>query len=185
MISQIEQSRGALPAGIDPVEVALEASTSDTRAAAVIAASWALAEAWTGQNFWPVTAAACTGEFNGAPEALWPRYPYPAAIVAEQWGDGGWQAATGVEYVPDLGRIMWLTPGLWRFTQTGTVTPAAPGAHVLEAVRALALYQLIQSPARREFRTIAAADSSLTREAVAGVIAGSGAGMLLAGEVRW
>jgi len=59
------------------------------------------------------------------------------------------------------------------------------GAHVLEAVRCLALYQLIHSPARREFRVIQAGDSTLTREAMGPLFRQSGAGMLLASEVIW
>lgn len=59
------------------------------------------------------------------------------------------------------------------------------GPHVVEAVRSLALYQLIQSPARREFRVIQAGDSTLTREAMGPLFRQSGAGTLLASEVQW
>lgn len=62
---------------------------------------------------------------------------------------------------------------------------ATPGAHVLEAVRNLALYQLIHSPARREFRTVSAGDSTITREALGPIFKMSGAGILLSGEVQW
>jgi hypothetical protein len=88
--------------------------------------------------------------------------------------------------VPDLGLCILLEPGArYRVSQVGTITPPAPGAHVVEAVRALALYQLIHSPARREFRQMNAGDGSLTREALDGLFRASGAGILLAGEVRW
>lgn len=100
---------------IDATEVALEASVSAERAEAVIAASWRLADAFTGQTY-----------------------------------DG-----------------------------------ATVGAHVTEAVRNLALYQLIQSPARREFRTIVAGDGTLTREALGPLFKMSGAGILLASDVQW
>lgn len=95
-------------------EVALEAGVSMERAAAVLAASWALAEA-----------------------------------------------------------------------HTGRVYPVEPPAHVVEAVRLLALYMLIHDPARREFRTVTAGDSTLAREAVGPLFRMSGAGILLASEVRW
>ena len=100
---------------ISASEIALEADTSEERAAAVIEASWHLAENWTGQTY----------------------------------------------------------------------DDATPGAHVTEAVRNLALYQLIHSPARREFRTIQAADSTLTREALGPLFRMSGSGILLASEVIW
>lgn len=100
---------------INASEVALEASVSQERAASVLAASWKLAENFTGQTF-----------------------------------DG-----------------------------------VAVGPHVTEAVRCLALYQLIHSAARREFRTITAADSTLTRETLGPLFRMSGAGILLASEVKW
>ena len=100
---------------VNASEVALEAGVSQERAAALIAASWKLAENFTGQVY----------------------------------------------------------------------DDATPAAHVTEAVRCLALYQLIHSPARREFRTITAADSTLTREALGPLFKMSGAGILLASEVIW
>ncbi|QFT80833.1 hypothetical protein FIU89_09455 [Roseovarius sp. THAF27] len=100
---------------IDHTEIALEAGVSAERAEAVLAASWKLAEAFTGQVY----------------------------------------------------------------------DDATPGAHVLEAVRCLALYQLIHSPARREFRVIQAGDSILTRQALGPLFQQSGAGILLAGDVIW
>ena len=52
-------------------------------------------------------------------------------------------------------QVILLTPGArYRIAQVGTITPAAPAANVTEAVRALALYQLIHSVARRELRTM-------------------------------
>lgn len=76
----------------------------------------------------------------------------------------------------------------WRLAETFTeqnYDEAAVGAHVTEAVRNLALYQLIQSPARREFRVIQAGDSMLTREALGPLFKMSGAGILLASDVKW
>ncbi len=100
---------------IDATEVALEAGTTEARAAAVIEASWKLAEAFTGQVY----------------------------------------------------------------------DDASPGAHVSEAVRCLALYQLNHSPARREFRSITAGDSQMVRETYGNLFRMSGAGALLASEVIW
>lgn len=98
------------------VDVALEAGTTNERATAMLAASWHLAEHFTGQSY-----------------------------IAE----------------------------------------TEHARHVVEAVRALALYQLIHSPARREFRVIQAGDSTLTRETLGPLFKMSGAGILLASEVQW
>lgn len=95
-------------------EVALEAGVSGERAASMLAASWALAEAYTGRSY-----------------------------------------------------------------------AADPPPQVIEAVRALALYQLIHTAARREFRTVTAGDSTLSREALGPLFKMSGAGILLASEMRW
>ena len=69
-------------------------------------------------------------------------------------------------------------------TQEPTLPVDPLPANVLRAVANLALYQLIHSPARREFRTQTTGDVTLTREAVMGLFYGSGAGALLASEVR-
>ncbi|MEO0939876.1 MAG: hypothetical protein AAFY38_17125 [Pseudomonadota bacterium] len=76
----------------------------------------------------------------------------------------------------------------WRLADAFTgrdYTSEGAGPHVLEAVRCLALYQLIQSPSRREFRTVTAGDSQLTRESLGPLFKMSGAGILLASEVKW
>lgn len=173
-----------MPAGPDPSDVALEASVTRERAEAVIAASWMMAEAFTGRNFWPVTAATLTGHFHLHSELLWPRCPYPAVVEVEAFNEGRWLAVDG-GYLPDLGWLRFMPSGDFRVRQVGTVTPPVPGPHVVEAVRCLALYQLIHSAARREFRTMQAGDSTLTREATGPAMAASGAGALLSSEVRW
>lgn len=184
-ITNFHQERGPRPTGPDPSDVALEASTTRERAEAVIAASWHMAEAFCGRNFWPVTAATLTGHFHLHAELLWPRCPYPVAVEVETFHRGQeWMPVDG-GYLPDLGWLRFMPAGDFRVRQVGTVTPPAPGPHVLEAVRCHALYQLIHSAARREFRTQQAGDSTLTREATGPVMAASGAGALLAGEVRW
>ncbi|MGQ0565540.1 MAG: hypothetical protein ACT4OK_10775 [Gemmobacter sp.] len=184
-IINFTQTRGALPAVPLAVDVALEAGAANDRATAVIGAAWAMAETFTGRNYWPVTAAVLTMQAGDDCEAWWPRAPAPAAVTMERLSGREWVADTGPMYMADAGWFTFLAPGAtYRFTQVGTVTPA-PSANVLEAVRALALYSLIQSPARTEFRQIQAGDSTLTREALGGVFAMSGAGAMLAWEVRW
>jgi hypothetical protein len=152
----------------------------------LIAASWALVEVFTGRSYWSVTEAvgmAFVPEAGG--DVCWPRHPCPEAVVVEMRSAGAWTVAASADYVQEFGTVSGLVEGRYRITQTGEVTPDAPAAHVVEAVRALSLYQLIHSPARREFRQINAGDSSLTREALDGLFRASGAGILLAGEVRW
>lgn len=186
MITDFKMTRGTLPATPDAVSVALEASVTNDRATAMIAASWAMAELFTGRTFYPVTAASGVANMTEGGDVVWPRYPYPADLVVERWTAGAWLDVTDdVDFVPDFGMVITLTAGRYRFTQVGALTPPAPAAHVAEAVRALALYQLIHSPARREFRQMNAGDSSLTREALDGLFRASGGGLLLAGEILW
>lgn len=191
MITVFSQNRaelpgtpGDLPAMPDAVSVALEASVSRDRAQAVIRASWGLIETYTGRNFWPVTGAVALAQVSEPGEVNWPKHPFPAAIIAERWEGSDWVAAT-VGYIPELGIVTGLTAGRYKFRQVGTVTPEQPGEYIVEACRALALYQLIHSAARREFRTMSTGDSTLTREALDGLFRASGAGVLLAGSVRW
>ncbi|WP_371154151.1 hypothetical protein [Jannaschia sp. 2305UL9-9] len=76
----------------------------------------------------------------------------------------------------------------WRLADTftgRTYDTEEAGPHVVEAVRCLALYQLIHSPARPEFRVMQASDSMLTRESLGPLFKMSGAGILLASEVVW
>ena len=187
MITNFSQTRGTLPATPDAVSVALEASVANDRATAMISAAWAQVETFTGRNYWPVTAAVAVADMpTGSDFVTWPRAPYPADVLVEVRTGGAWVESTTADYIPEFGTVLLLSPGeRYRITQVGAVTPPAPGAHVLEAVRALSLYQLIHSAARREFRQMNAGDSSLTREALDGLFRASGAGILLSGEVRW
>lgn len=182
--SDIPGTPGGMPAQPDAVSVALEASVSNDRAQAMIRASWGLVETYTGRNFWPVTGAMAMADLAEPGEVQWPRHPFPAAITAQRWQGSAWEAAS-VSYIPELGVITGLTAGRLKLAQVGTITPEPPNAYVIEAARALALYQLIHSPARREFRTMSTGDSTLTREALDGLFRASGAGVLLAGLVRW
>ena len=186
MISNFTQTRGAVPNLPDAVSVALEAGVTNDRAAAMIAASWSLAETFTGRNFFPVNGAVAIATMpEGGGEACWPRAPYPEVLTISFWSGNAWVSAVSAYYMPEEGLVTDLSTGRYSFTQTVIVNPPAPAAQVLEAIRALALYQLIHSPARREFRAITAGDSSLTRESLDGLFRASGAGILLAGEVRW
>lgn len=183
MRTEFEQVRGDLPTVPDAVEVALEAGVDKDRAVAVIAASWAMAEAWTGRNYYPVLEATAVVHMDCEGVARWPRRPAPEAVTVQSWNAGGWGSWDRSSYF--MGEVEDLPRGRNRITQVGAVTPAAPPAHVVEAVRNLALYQLIQSPTRREFRSIGAGDGTLTRETVDSLLRGSGAGQLLASEVIW
>ena len=184
MITAITQARGDMPAGPDPVSVALEAAVKNDRAVAMIRASWILAERWTGRNYWPVLGATARAQVDVAADVAWPREPFPSALILERWEAEGWGEVAG-NYVPEFGLLVGLAPGRYRIRQTVPVVPEDPPEHVLEAVRALALYQLIHSAARREFRVLGTGESSLTREALDGLMRASGAGILLAGEARW
>ncbi|MCP4206747.1 MAG: hypothetical protein GY767_06845 [Shimia sp.] len=75
-------------------------------------------------------------------------------------------------------------PLTYRLTQPNSVTSAMPKPHVLQAVFNLAVYQLVFSPQRREFKSQNAGDSGFSRENLMGLFYGSGAGALLASEVR-
>ena len=184
MITELDMTRGTAPTTPNAVDVALEASVTNDRATAMITASWHLAEAYTGRLYWPVTVAVGVGTLDDAGTLCWPRWPFPAAVAVDEWTGGAWATHSGHEYVPETGEVLGLGAGRYRITQTGTVTPDDPQPHVIEAVRALALYQLIHSPTRREFITMDAGGSSMTRERLSGLFKASGAGILLAGEVR-
>ena len=182
-ITELNMTRGTIPDTPGAVSVALEASVTNDRATARFAASSALAETYTGRLYWSATAATAIAVLDAEGTATWPRYPFPASLTVEQWDGTAW-AAYAAEYVPETGEVLGLPIGRYRLT-AGVVTSDDPAPHIVEAVRALSLYQLIHSPARREFRSIQAGDSTLSREALAGLFRASGAGVLLVGEVRW
>lgn len=178
------QTRGATPAQPAAQDVALEAGVTQERAATVIAAAWSMAEAYTGRNYLPVTAAVLVTEPTET-GIWWPRSPAPEAVTVERLSAGVWVEDDAPMWVADLGHLAQTQPGkTYRVTQVGEVNPEASHTAV-EAVRALALYLLIHSPARREFRQVQSADTTMTREAYGNVMAASGAGLLLASLVRW
>ena len=186
MISVLETSftPGPDPASsIVAADVALEADCTEAEAEAMLTASWAMVEAFTGTSYRAITAGkvivkpACPIGFR------WPRSPFPEALTVEAYASGGWAPASA-RYIPDAG-IIDLEPGtLYRLTQEGEVPGALVTPGVVQAVHNLALYQLIHAPSRREFKSQASGDFSFSREALMPVFRGSGAGALLAGEVR-
>lgn len=185
-ILSFQTTRGPMPAGPDPSDVALEASVTHSRAEAVIAASWAMAEAWTGRWWWPVAEAVLIVDIVAPGPVLWPRWPYPAAVeVIDAFASSAPMGGEAFDYWKASGRLELPCRGRYQILATGEITPPAPGPHVVEAVRNLALYALVHSPARREFRVMNAGDSQLTRESTGPIMAASGAGALLSSEVRW
>lgn len=174
---------GPVPSLPDPVEVALEAGTTNAAATSMLAASWSIAENWTRRAYRGLTTAAVFIEVGGPMVWRWPVAPYPDVLTVEVLTGGAWEAFTGATYIKEMGLVE-LEPGvMYKLVAPSGIAAPTYGPHVTEAVRNLALYQLVHSPARREYRSQSAGDSALTREAMMGVLYGSGAGALLAGEV--
>lgn len=164
-------------------DIALEAGASAQQAAVMIAASWNMAETFTGRAYRGIASGEVLVRAHDPHEYRWPRYPFPDIITAEVWSDHlrGWDPVQ----VAYRGGYLDLCAGqMYRLVQAPTppLDPMPP--HVLQAVSQLAIYQLIQAPSRREFKSQTMADTTFTREAVMGVLYGSGAGALLASEVR-
>lgn len=185
MIVQFTQERGDYPADPLASEVALEASVSEARAASVIRASWNMVETYTGTQQWPVMAAVALVEMDQERDVRWPRRPAPLTVTIETLRDGDWQPNVHACFIPQLLAVFDLEPGRHRITQVGTLTPDPVIPIYEEAVRNLALYQLIHAPQRREFRSVQAGGDTVTREALMPLFRGSGAGALLASELRW
>ncbi|WP_197917978.1 hypothetical protein [Thiosulfatihalobacter marinus] len=182
-VLETEFTYGDAPAGIVASEVALEAGTSEVEAAAMLAASWIQAETFCNRAFRPVETGKVIVKVAREQAYRWPRYPYPDGLTIEVYMNGSWLSHSET-YIPSAGLVELVPWTLYRLTQTSTVTPPAPSANVLQAVRNLALYQMIQMPHRREFKNQTAGDTSLTREGLQGLFWASGAGILLASEVR-
>lgn len=164
-------------------EVAVEASVTEAQAWAFIQAAWEQAETFTGRAYRGLASGELLIKVDHPTEYRWPRYPFPETITAELWSDSakGWQSVS-MNY---RAGFVDLYPGnLYRLVQSPTpaVDPMPP--HVITAVKNLALYQLVHMPQRREFKNTTFADTSMTREAVMGALYGSGAGPMLASEVR-
>ena len=177
---------GPFPASITVAGVAEEAGATGAEAQDFIEVAWRQAETFTGRTFRETTAAVVLVE-AGCPYAFtWPRWPFPSAVSVETLNayTGEFGLDSSAVYVPQIGRISLAGETLYRLTAAAPIPAPVIPFHVRKAVENLALYQLVQHPARREFKAQSAGDSSLTREALMGVMYGSGAGAMLASEVR-
>jgi hypothetical protein len=164
-------------------EVAFEADATETEATAMLTASWAMVEAFTGKAYRETTAGKVIVKADTLMTFTWPRYPFPEAIGVSVYRGGSW-VSLSAPYVAEVGMIDLEPFQLTRLTQTGTVAGAPVTPNVTRAVHQLALYQLMQGPARREYPSQSSGDYSFTRESLMPVFRGSGAGALLASEVR-
>ncbi|MBN8630717.1 MAG: hypothetical protein J0L76_07670 [Rhodobacterales bacterium] len=186
MIALLETSftPGADPTtSIVAADVALEADCTEAEAEAMLSASWAMVEAFTGTMYRDMDAGKVIVKLASAVPFRWPRCPFPAALTVEAYSGGVW-VPSSARYIADVGTIDLEPFTLYRLTQEGTVPGAPVSAGVVQAVQNLALYQLIHAPSRREFKSQSSGDFSFSREALMPVFRGSGAGALLAGEVR-
>ncbi|MBO9478249.1 hypothetical protein J7382_11950 [Shimia sp. R11_0] len=182
-VLETEFTYGDAPANISASDVALEAGVSEVDAATMIVASWIQAETFCNRAFRPITSGKVVIKVAQEQAWQWPRYPYPDDLVIEVHSKGSWVSHSET-YVAVAGLVELVPWTLYRLTQSGTVTPPPPNDTVVQAVKNLALYQLVQMPQRREFKSQTAGDTSLTREEIKGLFYASGAGALLASEVR-
>ncbi|MCT4555851.1 MAG: hypothetical protein N4A53_14275 [Pelagimonas sp.] len=164
-------------------EIAFEADATQLQAEHMLTASWAMVEAFTGKTYRETTAGKVIVKAGTPMSFKWPRYPFPEAIGVSVYQGGSW-VSLSAPYVAEVGLIDLEPFQLTRLTQTGTVAGAPVTPNVIRAVHQLALYQLMQGPARREYRSQSSGDYSFTRESLMPVFRGSGAGALLASEVR-
>lgn len=162
--------------------VALQAGVSVEEAQAMISVAWAMASNFTRRAYRAVLTDQILVRQEGFGWVFWPVWPEPASIISELLSGRDWVAHESF-YLPGMGADL-DGAGLYRLTQVGEVDAPEIPPHVVSAVQCLALYMLIQSPHRREFKTQGAGDSSFSRESYMGVLYGSGAGAMLATEVR-
>lgn len=164
-------------------DIATQAGSSIAEAQFAIATAWAMAENYTRRTYRTVLTGVVTVEVDGICWVPWPRWPEPAAVTTEILTDSAvWQSHDAF-YLSGKGLSL-SNAGIYRITQTGSVAAPAIPIHVLAAVQNLALYLLVHAPHRREFKSQSAGDYSFTRENLFGLLYGSGAGPVLAGEVR-
>ena len=178
-----EWTFGDLPAAPVASDIALEASTSEINAQAMLGAAWEQAEAWTDRTYRATNTGKAIIKVLSPIVWTWPRFPFPPSLTIERYSQGSWVPHSET-YIPDLGMIELEPFTLYRLSHSDPVPGASVSSAVKQAVHNLTLYQLIQSPARREFQSQSAGDSGLTRERLMNVFLGSGAGAMLAGEVR-
>lgn len=164
-------------------DIALEAGVSEALATAFLGAAWEQAESFTGRAYRGIAGGEVLIQSSDPLSYVWPRYPFPVTVSFETWDDET-QAFKPRTTRYRTGRCELVGGVLYRLTASPTLPVDPMPAHVRQAVANLALYQLIHQPQRREFRTQTTGDVTLTREAVMGLFYGSGAGALLASEVR-
>lgn len=174
---------GPIPAVPVASDIALEASTSEALATAFLGAAWEQAESFTGRSYRGISEGVVLVQTDAPLSFVWPRYPFPEAVTFETWDENA-NAFRSMSTRYKAGRCDLQGGTLYRLTQTPTPPVDPMPAHVRQAVANLALYQLIHQPQRREYRTQTTGDVTLTREAIMGLFYGSGAGALLASEVR-
>ncbi|MBV7393259.1 hypothetical protein [Mameliella sediminis] len=164
-------------------DVALEAGSTEAEAEAMLSAAWQQVEAFTGKTYRTTTSGTVIVKVSSPTVWTWPRYPFPEALTIEAYSQGAW-VAWSETYIAAAGLIELEPFTLYRLSHTDNVPAATITPAVTQAVHNLALYQLIQGPSRREFKSQQAGDSGFTREQLMPVFYGSGAGALLASEVR-
>lgn len=164
-------------------DIALEAGVSEALATAFLGAAWEQAESFTGRAYRGIAGGVVLVQTDAPLSFVWPRYPFPEAVSFETWDENA-NAFRSMSTRYKAGRCDLQGGTLYRLTQTPTPPVDPMPAHVRQAVANLALYQLIHMPQRREFRTQTTGDVTLTREAMGGLLYSSGAGALLAGDVR-
>ena len=169
---------------ISPADLALEAGVSEGTAKGMIAASWAMVEAFTNKTWRPTTAGKIVIRSDEPLEYIWPRYPFPDKITAQAYTNGSW-VTLPVSYVADVGLVGVQSHTLTKIEQVGAAAGSPATRAVKMAVQHLALYQIIQGPDRREFRMQKSGDYEFAREALMPMFRGSGAGALLTSEVRF
>lgn len=186
MTCEIEDTHFTLGAwsedGPQASKIALEAGVSEGEAMAMVQVAWAMICTYTRRTYCPVLSGEVLVHVKGMALFRWPRWPEPAEVETQMLINGEWKPCAA-KYIKGVGVELDGT-GYYRLAQVGTVPAPEIPAHVFAAVQNLATYLLVQAPARREFKTQGAGDSNFTRESMMGALYGSGAGAMIAGEVR-
>ena len=163
-------------------QIALGAGVSGSEAVSMIAVAWAMICTYTRRTYCPVLSGEVLVHVKGMALFRWPRWPEPTEVETQMLVNGEWKPCAA-KYIKGIGVELDGT-GYYRLAQVGTVPAPEIPAHVFAAVQNLATYLIIQGPARREFKTQGAGDASFSRESMMGALYGSGAGAMIAGEVR-
>ncbi|MDB5663553.1 hypothetical protein [Cypionkella sp.] len=165
-----------------PSQIALEAGASGADAINMVEVAWAMISTYTRRQWCPVLSGEVLVHVKGMALFRWPRWPEPAAVETQMLVSGEWKPCDA-HYIKGVG-VELDGSGYYRLAQVGTVPAPEIPAHVFAAVQNLATYLLVQGPARREFKTQGAGDANFSRESMMGALYGSGAGAMIASEVR-